>query len=119
MRHLARGVEHALDVWFSGLNCEHFSGSLLCLQPELDPLKAAPSAENNVVTLYLVGEPDCRRAHNASVLHSAFELFAVDEGVCGFDRCKIVRHRDVVEIVGRLVHRLSRHALCFLDRVPV
>jgi hypothetical protein len=31
-----------------------------------------PSAGNNVVTLYLVGEPDCRRANHASVLHSAF-----------------------------------------------
>jgi hypothetical protein len=80
----------------------------------VDRIAAVVRAEDDV--LYLIGEPDCWGADDSSVLHSLFQFFAFDEGLCGFDGGKFVGHCDVVGVVDRLVHSLSRNALRFLDR---
>ena len=77
----------------------------------VDRIAAAVRAEDDV--LYLIGEPDCWGADGSSVLHSLFQFFAFDEGLCGFDGGKFVGHCDVVGVVDRLVHSLSRNALRF------
>ena len=57
-------------------------------------------AEDDV--LYLIGEPigepDCWGADDSSVLHSLFQFFAFDEGLCGFDGGKFVGHCDFVGV---------------------
>ena len=40
-------------------------------------------------------------ADDSSVLHSLFQFFAFDEGLCGFDGGKFVGHCDVVGVVDR------------------
>ena len=52
-----------------------------------------------------IGAPDCRRANNTSIPHSAFEFFAIQEAVCDFDRSKIVGHCDVVGIIEAVTYR--------------
>jgi hypothetical protein len=87
---------------------------------EIIPLPKTPahwpgSMSRRIYVSCSIGEPNRRRAGNASVLHGTFQFGAFCEGFRSFDRGKLVSDCNVVRIVGRSVHGLSSDALCLLD----